>query len=226
DDLPQLAQWAVVEHLLFGEGLALTSPLARGTIAMLEAAETQGLTHSTGWLAQGIWAGFGALYGHLPLLQGRFEKAADILYAVANHASPLGTWVEEQSPAGAPVKLAGDQPHCWASALFVRLAASLLACERAGEVHLLAGVPPEWLRPGAVNRLEAFATAHGPLSLTLTVAADGRAATLQVEPPAAGRIQLHTTSLAAAGFRLEGANEPSGPLTLPPGRSASYRFRR
>lgn len=226
DEVPQLAQWAVVEHLLFGEGLALDAPLARGTIAMLEAAEKQGLTHSTGWMRDGIWAGYGALYGHLPLLQGRHEKAADVIYAVANHASPTGTWVEEQSLVGAPPKLAGDQPHCWASALFVRLAASMLACERAGTVHLLSAVPPEWLQPGAVNRLDAYRTAHGPLTLDLTVAADGRAATLRVEPPADGRIQLHTTSLAAAGFRLEGAAEQTEPLALQPGRSVTYRFRR
>jgi hypothetical protein len=226
DDVPQLAQWAVVEHLLFGEGLTFDAPLARGTIAMLEAAEKQGLTHSTGWMRDGIWAGYGALYGHLPLLQGRSEKAADVLYAVANHASPAGTWVEEQSPVGAPPKLAGDQPHCWASALFVRLAASMLACERAGTVHLLSAVPPEWLRPGAVNRLDAYRTADGPLSLDLTVGADGRTALLRIEPPTAGRIHLYTTSLAAAGFRLEGTTEGTIPLEVPPGRNVTYRFRR
>jgi hypothetical protein len=160
DEAPQLAQWAVVEHLLFGEGLTLEDPLARGTIAMLEAAEKQGLTHSTGWMRDGIWAGFGALYGHLPLLQGRHDKAADVLYAVANHASPAGTWVEEQSLLGAPPKLAGDQPHCWASALFVRLAASMLACERAGTVHLLSAVPAEWLQPGTGSTRTGLRTAR------------------------------------------------------------------
>jgi hypothetical protein len=226
DEVPQLAQWAVVEHLLFGEGLKLESPLGVGSIGMLENAEAQGLPHSTGWMRHGIWAGFGSLYAHLPLLQGRHEKAADLLYAVANHASPLGTWVEEQSLADSPSKLAGDQPHCWASALFVRLAASMLACDRAGTTHLLLGPPAEWLRPGAVNRLDGYRTPGGPLTLVLRVAANGRHATLEITPPPEGTFLLHTRSLAAAGFLREGAADSPAPIPVPPGAPLTVRFAR
>lgn len=88
DDLPQVAQWAVLEHHLFGEGLPMDSALLKGTYAMLQAVEAQGLPHSIGWMRDGIWAGYGSLYAHIPLLLGEHAKAADLLYAVANHASP------------------------------------------------------------------------------------------------------------------------------------------
>jgi hypothetical protein len=213
DEIPQLAQWAVLEHHLFGEGLPLGSPLLHGTLAMLEAAETEGLPHSVGWLRDGLWVGYGSLYAHLPLLLGRDAKAADLLYSIANHAAPAGSWVEEQSLQGAPPRTAGDQPHVWAATLFVRLALSFLACERAGVTHLLLATPPEWLRPGAENRLDGVRVTGGPLTLALRVAPDGRSATLDVAPPASGEFTLHTRSLRAAGFSLAGG-EPT-PDTLP-----------
>lgn len=224
DDLPQVAQWAVLEHHLFGEGLPMDSALLKGTYAMLQAVEAQGLPHSIGWMRDGIWAGYGSLYAHIPLLLGEHAKAADLLYAVANHASPLGNWVEEQALNGAPPKPAGDQPHCWAAALFVRLALSMLACERAGTVHLLLSTPPEWLRPGMTNRLDAVQTSNGPLTLALRVAADGQRATLQISPPPGGNFLLHTRSLQAAGFHLEGRATTPDTLPVRAGEAATLHF--
>ena len=89
DPIPQLAQWAVLEHHLYGEGLPLDSDLLRGTMGMLEAAESQGLPHSIGWMKNGIWAGYGALYAHVPLLQGRHAKAADLMSWVGCRRSTL-----------------------------------------------------------------------------------------------------------------------------------------
>ena len=59
DPLPQVAQWGVLEHHLFGEGLPLDSELLRGSLAMLEATEVEGLVPGTGWMRDGIWVGFG-----------------------------------------------------------------------------------------------------------------------------------------------------------------------
>jgi hypothetical protein len=153
DELPQLAQWGVVEFCIFGAGPSLDSDFARGSLAMLEATETEGLVPSVGWMRDGLWVGFSSLYGHAPLLLGRHEKAADLLYAIADHATPTGGWVEEQSLKDSPPRTAGDEPHCWAASLFVRLTLSMLACEYRDAMHLLLSTPPEWLRPGMVNRL-------------------------------------------------------------------------
>lgn len=227
DPVPQLAQWAVLEHHLFGDSLPLDGPLLQGTLALLADAERQGLPHSTGWMRDGIWAGYGSLYAHLPLLLGRHEKAADLLYAVANHASPTGGWVEEQSALGAPPKTAGDQPHAWAASLFVRHALAMLAAEHRGTVHLLLSTPPEWLRPGARNALDRIATDGGPLSLGLDVSPDSRTATLAITAPPQGSCVLHTASLRAAGFApAAGSGLGEKPHPLPPGTRTVWRFGR
>lgn len=226
DPVPQVAQWSVIEHHIFGGGLPLESDLLRGTLDMLGAAEAEGLPHSIGWLRDGLWVGYSSLCAHAPLLLGRHEKTADLLYAIANHATPVGGWVEEQSQKNAPAKTAGDQPHCWAAALFARLATSMLATEHNDTVHLLLATPPEWLRPGMVNRLDRLHTPGGPLSLTLTVSPDGRSATLQLSPPAAGEILLHTGSLAAAGFHLPGRPSTAIPLPVRPGTPLTLTFSR
>ena len=68
-------------------------------------------------------------------------KAAEVLYAYANHASPLRAWREEQPPKGenAQAPFVGDMPHNWASAEFIRLTHNLLFLERGAELHLLEG---------------------------------------------------------------------------------------
>jgi hypothetical protein len=93
---------------------------------MLEATERDGMVYGTGWDATGIWNYFASFYGHAWLWQGNGHKAAQILYAFANHAAPTGVWREEQSLKGEPIKKVGDMPHNWASAEFTRLTIHLL----------------------------------------------------------------------------------------------------
>ena len=217
DPIPQLTQWAFMDAHLNGEGwLPSDHELVTGPLALLESVEQQGLPVSLGWMPGGNWAGMGLFYGLQFLITGRAEKTADVLYAAANHASPLGTWVEEQSLVGQPPKLAGDQPHCFASAMFAQLVGSMLAYDRLDTLHLLGAVPPEWLRAGAVNRLDRWHTGAGTVTLALTVAADGRSAAVRVETVGrAGkdsRILLHLASLARAGFAV-----PADTLPLAPG---------
>jgi len=152
---------------------------------------------------------------------------ADMLYAGANHASPRGTWVEEQSLVGEPLKLAGDQPHGFASAMFAHLTGAMLAYDRLNTLHLLGSVPAEWLRPGAINRLDHWHTGAGTVTLALTVSADGRTATLQVQPISRAdkkiRILLHTASLERAGFTAP-ASTKDGLIELQPGLPVTLDF--
>ncbi len=212
DPIPQLTQWAFMDAHLNGEGwLPSDHEIVRGSLALLESVEKQGMPVSMGWLPGGNWAGMGLFYAFQPLILNRPEKVADILYASANHASAVGTWVEEQSLVGQPLKLAGDQPHCFASAMMVQLPASMLAYDRQGTLHLLGAVPPEWLKPGAVNRLDRYRTAAGDVTLSLIVSKDGKTASFTLaavdRPGAKGPILLHTKSLTDAGFVVENAKE-------------------
>lgn len=224
EEPPQLAQWAVLEAGLFGDWLPRNATLIDGTLGVLRAAERQGLPVSTGWMRDGVWAGYGSLYAHLPLLRGERDRAIDLFYAIANHASPLGGWIEEQSLAGEPLRLAGDQPHCWASALFVRLALSLLAHERDGEIHLLAGLAPDWLGAGATNAVAALPTRFGPVSVSVEVASDGQAVRLRATAPARASAVVHADALREAGFALPGGRDE--PLRLAAGESVDLTLPR
>jgi len=58
-----------------------------------------------------------------------------------------------------------------------------LILERGRELHLLEGLPRAWMRPGCVTELKSVPTTFGDVSLRLAVAADGRSATLTLDPP-------------------------------------------
>lgn len=226
DPYPQVAQWAVLENHLFGYGLPLNGSLLDGTLAMLKSAEKEGIPAGTGWMPEGVWAGYAGLYGHLPLLRGDYTHAARILYAFANHSSPTGNWVEEQSLITDAPKTSGDEPHCWAAALFVRLTISMLACEYKDTVHLLLSTPDTWLKPNMVNRIDSLNTAGGLISLNLKVSSDGRTVSLNVHAPAQGNTILHLSSMKASGFHLNNYSDKETELVLKAGGTTSYTFSR
>jgi hypothetical protein len=184
-DLPQRGQWAFCQAIYPGQVFAKEDPLVASTLAMLEATEREGMVYGTGWDATGIWNYFASFYGHAWLWQGNGAKAAQVLVAFANHAAPTLVWREEQSLKGEPFKKVGDMPHNWASAEFIRLAVHLIALDRGEELHLLEGMPREWLGAGMVTKLEGVATPFGPLYLKVEVDRAGKNATLDLRPLAA-----------------------------------------
>jgi len=181
-ELPQRAQWAFCHAVYPGQIFAKDDPLVAGNMAMLAATEREGMVYGTGWDATGIWNYFASFYGHAWLWQGNGRKAAEALYAFANHAAPVLDWREEQSLKGEEYKEVGDMPHNWASAEFIRLAVHLIALDRGDELHLFEGLPKEWTKPGMITRLNGVATPFGPLTLELKVARNGKSAGLIVEP--------------------------------------------
>jgi hypothetical protein len=137
---------------------------------------------------------YASFYGHAWLWQGDGRKAAETLYAFANHAAPILAWREEQSPKGETYKKVGDMPHNWASAEFIRLAVHLIALDRGNQLHLFEGLPTEWTRPGMVTRLNGIATPFGPLTTELTIADDGKSAQFQVDSltdPSCNKVIVH-----------------------------------
>ncbi|MFA5815694.1 MAG: hypothetical protein WC865_08750 [Bacteroidales bacterium] len=197
--LPQKAQWSFCQAVYPGQLFDRDDPFVAGNLAMLESTEREGMVYGTGWDTKGLWNYFASFYGHAWLWQGDGQKAANILYAFANHASPLLAWREEQSPRGEPYKKVGDMPHNWASAEFIRLTVHLLALDRGNELHLFEGLPVQWTRPGMVTRLDGVATPFGPLTMELKVAKNGKSALLRVNPlsdPSCTKIVVHTIGLA------------------------------
>lgn len=181
--LPQRGAWAFLQSIFPGRIFAADDPLMLGTMAMLDANQCEGLIYGTGWIEDGIWNYAASFYAHAHLWLGHGRKAAATMYAFGNHAAPLLCWREEQNPVGQKPHYVGDMPHNWASAEFIRLVRHLLILERGRELHLLEGLPRAWTRPGCVTELKSVPTAFGDVSLRLAVAADGRSATLTLDPP-------------------------------------------
>src|ERR1035437_9943111 len=183
--LPQRAQWAFCQAVYPGQLFRKEDALVAGNLAMLEATEREGMVFGTGWDAAGLWTYFASFYAHAWLWQGDGRKAAQILYAFANHAAPVLDWREEQSLRGEKFRKVGDMPHNWASAEFIRLTVHLLALDRRDELHLFEGLPVEWTKPGMVTRLNGVATPFGPLDMTVQTDKKGAKATVSVKPLAA-----------------------------------------
>lgn len=195
--LPQRGSWAFLQSIFPGRIFPPDDKLMQGTMAMLEATQREGLIYGTGWLPEGIWNYAASFYGHAELWLGRGRKAASILYAFANHASPLLSWREEQNLVGEAENYCGDMPHNWASAEFIRLVRHLMVLERGQELHLLEGMPVAWTHPGQTTKLKQIPTSFGDVSLRVDIAPDGQSAKLTCTPPTrepVERLVVHTES--------------------------------
>jgi hypothetical protein len=230
--LPQRGAWAFLQSIYPGRVFAADDPLMRGTLAMLDANQREGLIFGTGWIADGVWNYAGSFYAHAHLWLGHGPKAAATLYAFGNHACPLLCWREEQKPAGEPPNYCGDMPHNWASAEFIRLVRHLVILERGTELHLLEGLPSTWTSPGALTRLTDIPTSYGPMSLSLRIAPDGREATLDLDPPRREpitKIMVHLESFArdVDEPRLDGGRIAGSSVEIPTTKpvSLSWRFK-
>lgn len=212
--LPQRAQWAFCQSIYPGQLFEPNDSIATGTLNMLHTTLQEGMVMGTGWIIEGMWSYFSSFYGHACLWTGEGAKAANALYAFANHASPLYVWREEHNPRDLQRDYVGDMPHNWASAEFIRLAVHLLAIDRGEELHLLEGIPREWVRPGMTTSLKEIATPFGQLSFTLDIAADGKTATLRTDKitdPSCRGVYVHLKGWASANgeevIRLDPAKE-------------------
>lgn len=217
---PVRGQWAFCHAVFPGKLFAPDDALVRGNMNLLDGREKEGLVLGTGWMADGLWNYFASFWAHAHLWLGNGDKAAAILYAYANHASPLRAWREEQPPRGEKTEapFVGDMPHNWASAEFIRLVRNVLVLERGDEIHLLEGLPRSWLAPGAKTELRGVATDFGPVSLTLEVSQDGASARLAFSPPVhpgLKRVVVHVGAWAAEAKAAPRPNGASYELDLP-----------
>lgn len=179
--LPQRAQWAFCQAVYPGQIFAMDDPIAKGTMDMLHTTLQEGMVMGTGWIIDGIWNYFAGFYGEACLWMGDGDKAAQSLYAFANHASPLLAWREEHNPRDLSASYVGDMPHNWASAEFIRLTVHMLELDRGNELHLLEGFPAEWASKNSITSLNGINTLFGPLYMELKVSADGKSARLKVK---------------------------------------------
>jgi hypothetical protein len=200
--LPQRAQWAFCQGVYPGQLFTQNDPIAKGTMDMLHTTLQEGMVMGTGWIIDGIWNYFAGFYGHACLWMGEGNRAAQSLYAFANHASPLLAWREEHNPRDLQSNYVGDMPHNWASAEFLRLTVHLLAIDRGDDLHLFEGLPKEWVNAGMETSLKEIATTFGKLSFNLKVSDSGESALLKINKltdPSCKKIIVHKKGWAEPG---------------------------
>jgi hypothetical protein len=194
-------EWGFLCGVYPGRIFAKDDPLMLGTLKMLDArrsGDEGGLIEDCGWSS--FWTVCTSMYARDLLWLGEGQKAAGLLYAIADHTSPVGTICEE-TPRIEPGKIipwekncGGDMPDVLAAADFIRMTGQLLAFERGSELHLFEGLPPQWLGPGMVTRLDGMGTQFGRLTLELKVASDGKSARLKISPlssPECRKVVVH-----------------------------------
>lgn len=219
-EAPQRGQWAPLEAMFRGGFLDAKSELVAGTLAVLEDSLKQGLTVNTGWLMNGVWPFFDALRGIAHLWGSNREQAVAALYAIANHASPLGTWVEEQHPQDIGNRTAGDASNASASAFYIAFLRRMLVMEQGDQLSLLAGVPAAWLAPNAKIELHETPTEFGPLSLRAQIAKDGRTAAIFIarlrDAKSHNTMLLHLHAFRQQGFVMKDGKTPPDYVQLDP----------
>jgi hypothetical protein len=204
----QRAQWAFCHAVFPGEIFKNNDSLMLGTMNMLKCNEREGLVYGTGWLAKGIWGYFGSFYAHAWLWIGDGPKAEQIMYAMANHASPTFVWYEEQPlKSWNSTKTEGDCPHNWASAEFIRMIRHFIALERGKELHLFEALPPTWVKPGMKTALKDIYTEFGILDVDLVVSKDGKKADINVSLESTDHqlpssVVIHLDVLKGAGKKI------------------------
>ena len=197
--LPQRGAWAFMHSVFPGRIFDHDDSLMLGTMAMLDATEKEGLVYGTGWLPDGVWNYAASFYGHAHLWLGHGKKMAATFYAFGNHACPLLCWKEEQNLLGEKDDECGDMPHNWASAEFIRMVRHMMILERGNQLHLLEGLPASWTKPGNKTQLSQIPTSFGTMSISLTMAKDGKSAKIKVDPPNREQIEkivVHTEHFA------------------------------
>lgn len=239
-EAPQRAQWAICEAAIHSSIFPPDDPLVAGSLAMLDSASIQGLPATLGWMDGGIGVWFAPLYGLAHFVRGNTGRAVDVLYAFANHATPHGSWAEEQMPKGVSSRTTGDYPTTSATACMLRSVMYMMALEGTNELDVFRGVPSFWMKPNATVRINDLHTRFGTVSAEMQIGKDGRSGRVHLSSRSHGdaddamaqytdkvaTIRLSLAALKAAGFRNADGTELPAFLGTPWNQAVSLEVRR
>ncbi len=205
----QKMQWTFLNALYPGKIFDLNNPIVTGNMKMLEKTIQEGLLVNTGLANNMVVLSAAVDYAHALQWTGKQQEALNLMYALANHASPNYAWFEQQSPQAAAEKtFLGDMPNSRVSADFIRLVRHLMVMERSNELHLFEGVPTTWTRPGMEIKLDNVLTDFGLLKFYIKFSDDGTSATLEMNLDTNNRrvpqrIVLHLDGIAGNPATME-----------------------
>jgi hypothetical protein len=185
--------------------VASTSPMLLSTLRWARDHEREGLATYAGQLHD--YLGFPV--DETELDDGDVAQALDGFYAELVHTTAPGYgWEDGPTPFGRRASTTNLAPHGTFSGQFVSLLRNLLVRDDGADVDLLSGVSPAWLRPGDRIVVRDAPIDRGEISLRLSVARSGAAATLHWERsgPAAGRLRWMLPYWVARAVTLAGSS--------------------
>lgn len=228
---PQRSQTQFSHMVYPGRLFSKNDPLVVGNMGMLEdAPKAQGITLTTGWLANGLQPFVQNTEASARLYLGQVDSTIQELYDIANHAAPTHIWIEEQRPVHLATKATGDVPHSSAAAEYINLVRYLIIMEDGERLDLLKGVPSQWLAAGGILEANDVPTEYGQLNLRVSVSEDRSQARLQVasENDANDEIDVfvHLRGFKQAGFVLPGGQPLPDLWGMKMGDSLDLNFER
>jgi len=180
--VPQLGQYGIIWPARYARFMDTTDgvmgSLRKTSLPFYESRSKQGLLAGAGWLQDGLWIWLSGIHGAVQLQEPTSTNAINTMYAIANHASPTGTWVEEQLPKALGNRTTGDVSNSESSAAFYMLVRDMILHDRRNELHILKGVIKDWLIPGEKTALMNSYTEFGKVDLLLEVNPNGNTITL------------------------------------------------
>jgi hypothetical protein len=181
---PQRGQYAFLLPFPYGGTFFRADTLLEraisGTMAMLDASTSKGMIVGSGWMHDGVWSWLAGIHSMAHHYRGDYQSAWTYLQAYADHATPLGTWVEEHQQRSVGTRTAGDASNAEASAIFLQTVRTFLLRERGDTLHVLAGYPASWVYPGSHTQFSGGGSPLAGVSLDVRVSADADSVVLQV----------------------------------------------
>ncbi|MGB6744474.1 MAG: hypothetical protein WBE38_12580 [Terracidiphilus sp.] len=189
--------------------------------------ELQGLPTHMAWMGEGgVWPSESMNVAETYLRRGDIDKTVSLLIATLNHTYTTDAFREEiKVDTTRPLACAsgqskdvqdgygtGDMPEAWGPANYILLLRDMLFYEDGDSLHILAGIPADWINPG-----EKIAISSAPTTL-------GGKLSLRLDYAQAGSMHLHLESSVnlpeavirfplAAGTRLRSVTANGQPVT-------------
>jgi len=163
----------------------------------MQRTELQGLPTHMAWMgASGVWPSESLNVAETYLRRGNIPKVISLLIATLNHTYTTDVFREEiKVDKNLPVACAsgvskdvenehgtGDMPEAWGPANLILLLRDMLFYENGNSLHILAGIPADWIQPG-----EHLGITSAPSTL-------GGKVSLRLDYLHSGKMRLHMTS--------------------------------
>jgi hypothetical protein len=189
------SRWGVLNALYPCGHLAPDHELIEGTLRHIEAQLSPGgIPINTGWMTDGMWVAITLdNIAEAHLVRGNGDVAAEYLYSMLNHGTPLYTWCEERGQEPYTEKTSGDRQHLWTPVAVVRTIRDSFIMERGTELHLGLGISRSWLASGMPVGVTEAATHFGQVTYQLTYDLNTEKITGHIEFP--NRSTMTTASL-------------------------------